>query len=113
MEDFEHIRKLIGLKRYETPGDEYFDRFYRDFKERQRAELLRVPAHQLIRDRLEAWVTPQKRLWMGAAAAAALTVVGVALSLMGPSEERPEALAGGLAEVEKPLPVVTSLLQEF
>lgn len=56
MPDEEDIRKLLSLKRYEQPPQEYFDKFLRDFQRRQRSELLRQPLWKIALDRLHVFV---------------------------------------------------------
>lgn len=48
MKDSEDVQRLIRLKRYETPGDEYFESFLEQFKERQRSEMLHRSARGLL-----------------------------------------------------------------
>lgn len=47
--------KLIRLKRYETPGADYFERFLDEFRERQRAEALRLSVGTLAVERFLTW----------------------------------------------------------
>lgn len=47
--------KLIRLKRYETPGEVYFENFLDEFRERQRSEALRLSVVTLAMDRLLTW----------------------------------------------------------
>jgi hypothetical protein len=74
MKDLEDIQRLIGLKKYETPGDEYFQQFLEDFKDRQRGELLRQSARGLLFERVAMWFgeisTPRWLVPAGASAAA-------------------------------------------
>lgn len=46
------IHKLLQLKRYEHPTPDYFERFLDEFRERQRAELLRQPTLALLWERV-------------------------------------------------------------
>mgnify|MGYP001278453102 FL=1 len=48
MEEFEKLQKLIRLKKYETPGEEFVDEFVARFRERQRQEMLKQPALALF-----------------------------------------------------------------
>jgi len=119
MEDYEHIRKLIALKRYETPGDAYFEKFLEDFHERQRTELLHTPTRQLLLDRLEAWFTGNRStVWMGvsgvAAAGCAALVIALSVAFTQPTGE--PVLLGAQLEPEESVEVDTatvSLLREF
>jgi hypothetical protein len=73
------LAALLRLKRHEQPRPGYFDDFVHAFRERQRAELLRVSAWQLFADRvgthLHDWRFLLQPRWIapiGAAAALAL-----------------------------------------
>lgn len=48
MDEFEKIQKLIRLKKYESPGEEFVDDFVSKFRERQREEMLRQPVLTLF-----------------------------------------------------------------
>ena len=48
MDEFEKIQKLIRLKQYESPGEEFVDDFIARFRERQRAEMLKQSALSLF-----------------------------------------------------------------
>jgi len=78
MKDSEDIQRLIRLKKYETPGDEYFESFLEDFKDRQRSELLRQSARGLLLERVSMWFDevsgPRWLVPVGASAAAALAL---------------------------------------
>lgn len=52
MGDQTDISKLLRLKRYEQPPPGYFDDFLHEFQRRQRAELLKRPAWEVLWDRL-------------------------------------------------------------
>ncbi len=75
MNDSEDIQRLIRLKKYETPGDEYFETFLENFKDRQRGELLRQSARGLLVERVSMWFDeisgPRWLVPVGASAAAA------------------------------------------
>lgn len=112
MEDFEKIRKLIALKRYETPGEAYFERFVEEFHDRQRAEMLRLPVHRLFLDRLDTWLSGwHGKQWIaGSVAGACAAIVAVAFISGGNSEvgsDFPTELAG-VEEFDS-----SSLLREF
>jgi hypothetical protein len=100
----ENISKLLRLKRYEQPPPGYFEDFLQEFQARQRAELIRRPLWELVRDRIMA-VAPTfevPRLAYGAIAAMA-----VAASVMIIS--RPAAvIPGALAENSRQILSLTS-----
>ncbi len=112
MDEFEPVRKLIALKRYESPGEAYFERFVDDFHHRQRAEMLRLPAHRLFFDRLDAWLSGwHGRRWVGGGlAAAACAALALAFVIRGPVEDAAAPFQGKIA-AEDAAPA--SLLREF
>lgn len=46
------VHKLLRLKRYEMPTQDYFERFLDDFHRRQRAELISRPTLSIIIERV-------------------------------------------------------------
>lgn len=72
--DPQDVNKLIGLKRYESPGEEYFENFLDGFHQKQRQDLLQFSSRQLFAERVATWMAPHGRAaWMvpaGAVAAA-------------------------------------------
>jgi len=83
-EDFQSLQKLLQLKRLETPGQEYFERFVDAFHRYQRQEILREePWYAKIVDVLfEPWVAGIPRLATVGGAMACL-MAGMAL-MFGP-----------------------------
>ena len=78
MSDFEDLEKLIRLKRYEKPPDDYYDEFFSEFQARQRSEMLRQSAHGLFFERVSAWMWGLgnwRWLYAGGAAYAAVMIV--------------------------------------
>ena len=78
-EDHEDISRLLRLKRFEQPSPEYFETFLREFKDRQRSQLLREPAWRIAWDRLCAFFGEQMpaRLGYGLASTAVLVAAGI------------------------------------
>lgn len=112
------IEKLIRLKRYETPGEEYFQSFSENFKDRQRSELLCQSSVRLLGERVDQWMRelgPGKWL-VPAGAAAALTGAFFLLPRAeGPGQGEPplaatsvetdvETSAAALADTASPSP---------
>ena len=86
LNDPEDVQRLIRLKRYESPGDEYFRSFSEAFKERQRAELLKQSARGLLIERFSLWFDESggtKRFVPAGALAAAAIGAGLYLALPG------------------------------
>lgn len=75
------LARLLSLKRHEQPPDDFVDDFLVEFHRRQRADLLKVSAWQLFKDRVAAachqvrWLA-QPRWAYGIGAAYALVMVG-------------------------------------
>jgi hypothetical protein len=69
MSDFEDIQRLLRLKRYEKPSEDFVEDFVHQFQQRQRQELLRHSARGLLWERVttyfEGLFEPKWR-WAGA-----------------------------------------------
>jgi len=74
MKDPDAVQRLLRLKRYESPGEEFFAEFTESFKERQRAELLRRSSLSLFAERFGMWCSQrfEKRFALPVAGAIAL-----------------------------------------
>ena len=79
MPDQSEIQKLLKLKRYEQPPQEYYDQFLRDFQRRQRADLIRTPLWEIALHRVQAFFSEPfiSQLAYAGATAAVLLVAGV------------------------------------
>jgi hypothetical protein len=90
MNDPEDVQRLIRLKRFETPGEDYYEGFLESFKERQRSELLRGSARGLLLERFGMWLEQcgGARCFVPAGAIAA-TAIGLGLYFAGPQREEP------------------------
>lgn len=88
MSEFENIQQLIRLKRYETPGEDFVEDFVTQFRERQRSELLRQSARDLLWERVTTYfhdlVTPRWAMATATASIAVLAAWGM-MSLAGGS----------------------------
>lgn len=116
MSDFEDIQRLLRLKRYERPSDDFVEDFVSQFQQRQRQELMQHSARGLLWERVttyfEGLFEPKWR-WAGATAVALVTVFAVfkpdgaknnVLVNNGAPAEAPSAAANGPisdAEVER------------
>ncbi len=86
MSEFEDIQRLLRLKRYETPGENFVADFISQFHERQRSELLRQSARGLMWDRLCTYFDDFVTLkWAGIGATALGLLALGAFSLMNHS----------------------------
>lgn len=82
MSDLDDVQRLIRLKRFETPGEEYYESFVDRFKERQRSEMLRSTARGLLFERIAMWFEESggaRRFVPAGAVAAAAVGAGVYL----------------------------------
>ncbi len=79
MKDSEDAQRLIRLKRYESPGDEYFRNFLESFKDRQRAELLRRSSRSILAERVAMWFTETNGSKWAVPVGAAATLAGLGL----------------------------------
>ena len=88
MSDLTEIQRLIRLKRYENPPEDFVERFIDDLKDRQRAELLQKSSLELLFERVATYFEPVSTpQWAMAGGAVAL----VALMLMASIMVSPEA----------------------
>lgn len=89
MDEFDKIQKLIRLKQYESPGEEFVDDFIAKFRERQRAEMLKQSALSLFWEQVKMHFSEAPgQKW--ALAAAAIMVL-----LAGSWMMRPQRGSGG------------------
>lgn len=97
MNDSDDVQRLIRLKRYESPGDEYFQSFMEEFKERQRSEMLKQSARGLLFERISMWFEESggaRRLVPAGAFAAAAVGAGLYFATAGSGESTAPAIAG-------------------
>ncbi len=103
MNDSDEIQRLLRLKRYESPGEEYFQKFLEEFKDRQRAELLHRSARGLLFERFSMWFSEYNgSRWLIPAGAAALVSVGF-FYFAGLSPEADKPGAASLASSPSPV----------
>lgn len=74
MENEDSITKLLRLKRYEQPPEEYFQNFLAEFQARQRSEVIHRPLWQIAWDRFSSMfvMPPVPKLVMATSFAAAI-----------------------------------------
>ena len=103
MNDSDEIQRLLRLKRYESPGEEYFQKFLEEFKDRQRAELLHRSARGLLVERFSMWFSEYNgSRWLIPAGAAAALVSAGFFYFAGPSPELGKSGAPTLASSPSP-----------
>ena len=82
MKEHEDVQRLIRLKKYETPGEEYFQSFTESFKERQRSEMLRRSSAQIFAERVQVWFEETHHAkWLVPAGAAAAVAAGLLINM--------------------------------
>ena len=88
------LRRLIALKRYEQPPEEFVDDFLAKFHQRQRADLMKLSLRELLMERIEGFferISPPQL---------ALATVAVVLMLTGVFSSLPDGAAQpGIASV--------------
>lgn len=101
MKDIDDVQKLIRLKRYETPGEEYFENFAEEFKDRQRSEMLQRSSRSILAERVSLWFDelPRSKWLIPSGAAAAAISAGIFLTSTGANENQPADSA--VAEASK------------
>ena len=74
MDNEDSITKLLRLKRYEQPPEEYFQNFLAEFQARQRSEVIHRPLFRIAWDRFSSMfvLPPVPRLVMATSFAAAV-----------------------------------------
>jgi len=95
-EELSDIQKLIRLKRYEQPPEDYFDDFLLEFQRRQRAEMLQRPLWQIAWERANLWLDGFRvpALAYASILVAALGVTGV---IMNSQTQSPVTVASASA----------------
>ena len=109
----EEVQRLIRLKRYETPGEEFYCRFTEEFKDRQRSELLNCSARSLLAERFGVWFDEWNAgRWLVPTGAAAAIGAGALLVSRMVDENVPAAhvVADKATSVEASLPRQGSFL---
>jgi len=74
MDNEDSITKLLRLKRYEQPPEEYFQNFLAEFQTRQRSEVIHRPLMHIVWDRFSSLfvMPPIPRLAMASSVLAAV-----------------------------------------
>lgn len=92
MEDFSDLQRLLSLKRHETPAEDFFEDFMRDFHRAQRAELLKRSVWRIALDRLEG-LWPALPAGRYAYAGSCATALAVAAFVSGRILDSPVSIA--------------------
>jgi hypothetical protein len=109
MKDSEDIQRLIRLKKYETPGDEYFQNFLEDFKDRQRGEMLQQSARGLLFERVTMWFDDLSGpRWLVPAGATAAAAIALGIYAIRPVSSENGVPGTGIASItENSLPLAS------
>jgi hypothetical protein len=106
-DDHEDISKLLRIKRFEQPPPEYFESFLHEFKDRQRAQLLREPVWRIAWDRMCAFFGEQLPTRIGYGLASTAVLAAAAIASFNILESRPVEVAA--APEPRPAAQVASL----
>lgn len=110
MEQDSEISKIIGLKKYESPEDGFFEDFLSDFHYRQRQQLVQLSSRQLFFERVaeyfKNWSRPQL-----AAVTTVILLVALFLSHLLISKDSLEA-PSAITHTEPSSPISTPMLVE-
>ena len=102
-DEFEAIRKLMRLKRHETPGEGFTEDFLREFHRRQREVDQRQSGLdrflQALGDKFEAFLNPK---WGLAAAAAVIALVAVFLNGFNGNAPVSNQASSAITKTEEP-----------
>src|SRR4051812_33190566 len=119
MSDFEDIQRLLRLKRYERPSEDFVEEFVRQFQHRQRQELLRHSARGLLWERVntyfEGLFAPKWR-WAGATAVALVTVFMVfkpGATVKGGNDASTQVAARGFTYSDKQAPISDAEVERY
>jgi hypothetical protein len=107
-DDHENISKLLRLKRFEQPPPEYFETFMREFKDRQRAQLLREPVWRIAWDRFCAFFGEHMPARIGYGLASTAVLAAAAIASFNILESRP-VIEVAAAPAQAPAQTVGSL----
>jgi hypothetical protein len=100
------VHRLLRLKRYEHPTPDYFESFFDEFQERQRAELLRQPTWKLLLERV---FNAFPEFHVPRLAYAGVGVAAVVLSTFIMVSQEDETTAGASLALNDPRPTVNVL----
>ena len=104
-EELSQIQKLIRLKRYEQPSEDYFDDFLLEFQRRQRGEMLQRPIWQIAWERANLWLEGFR---VPAFAYASILVAALGITGFVVNSQSGSPAAGNLASTSKAAQVISS-----
>jgi hypothetical protein len=108
-DDHENISRLLRLKRFEQPPPEYFEDFLREFKHRQRSQLLREPAWRIAWDRLCAFFGEQAPARLGYGLASTAVLMAAAITSINILQTHPAEEVAASAPAQLPAAQTASL----
>lgn len=114
MSEFENLQKLLQLKRYETPGEDFVEDFLTRFHQRQRAELLRQSARGLLWERMTTfWENLVSPKWTAVAVTACVAMAAAWGTMQFTGSHSPDTATNSvLASTEPTLPARPALAVE-
>lgn len=111
MSEFENLQKILRLKRYETPGEDFVEDFLASFHQRQRAELLRQSARGLLWERMTTfWDNLVSPRWTAAGVTACVAVVAAwgAVKVMTPGASPEMNMASAMMSSADPVAALSA-----
>jgi hypothetical protein len=121
MSEFEDIQRLIRLKKFETPKEDFVEDFLAKFHERQRSEMLRQSSLSLLWERVTTYfddlVTPKLVLVPAVACVGLLAIWGAMNLGSSPTGNNAETLVStqtlpSVMPQQKPFMVDSQLIRE-
>ena len=89
MSENEDLQKLLRLKKYESPGEEYFENFVNEFRDRRDRESLQVPSSfSLVKQRTADWFEDLGHAKWAVPAGSFATVLVAFFALQSTSREK-------------------------
>ena len=101
----EPMHRVIRLKRYEQPPEEYFEDFLREFHQRQRAELLRPSLFALLWMRLLSLIPDVRVPAMTYGVSAAAALLAGAVIMWNPQPRTPSSYAVAYPSYGQPVTI--------
>ena len=102
MKDSDDIKKLLRLKKYETPGEDYFAGFVEEFKERQRTDMMKHSSRELFTERFSMWFQELGNAKWLLPAGAAATAAAITLAVLPGTDQSSGTVAAKKSATEKP-----------
>ena len=97
MDEFEKIQKLIRLKKYESPGEDFVSDFVTKFRERQRGEMLKQSALSMFWEQVKMHFSEAPGQKWALAAAAVLALASITWLMAPDRHAGPQGVGNAVA----------------